>query len=73
MRKTMLTLIGLALFSASGCVGVSASHTTSKSASGDKEVAVVGDRVFVVCKKTGKAKTVDLSAATPFDKDEGEE
>ncbi len=71
MRRTMLTLIGLALFSASGCIGVSETHNTGQARLDDSEVAVVRDRVYVVSKTTGKAKIVDLSAATPFETDEG--
>lgn len=71
MRRTMLTLIGLVLLSASGCIGVSSeTHNTSELVAGDSEVAVVGGRVYVVSKTTGRAKVVDLSAATPYKTEE---
>ena len=69
MRRLMLGVIGLAMAAATtGCLGISAQDNRKWGKATDSQVVTVQGEVYVVNKKTGEARKVDLSAAKAYEK-----
>jgi len=69
MRRLMLCVIGLAMAAATtGCLGISAQDNRKWGEAGNSQVVTVQGEVYVVNKRTGQARKVDLAAAKPYEK-----
>jgi len=66
MRRLMLGVIGLAMATTTGCLAVSAKDNNVQVPEGDTAVVAVQGDVYVVNKKTGCARKIDLSTATTY-------
>ena len=69
MRRLMLGVIGLAMAVATtGCVAVSAKDNNVQVPEGETQVVAVQGDVYVVNKKTGRVRKIDLSTATAYER-----
>ena len=67
MRRLILGVIGLAMAAVTtGCLGISAQDNRKWGPSTDSQVVTVQGQVYVVNKKTGAVRKVDLSAAETY-------
>jgi hypothetical protein len=66
MKRMLFSILGIAaITTATGCMAVSATDN-SRGVRSNSEVVAVGNDVYLVDKRTGEVRKLDISNAKPF-------